>query len=157
MSDTLAWIQDELGALKAQGLLTTIRTLSSPQGAWLEVDGRRVLNFCSNNYLGLADHLGKEFGLPVDLVAVRGSGAMLSRSHTWNFPPTFTFSDRRSKWGDAVRLRQPTTPRSADGRAAGRHDPPPRGWRSSLPVLFPVLRREDPVDRRRLLAPENGS
>jgi glycine C-acetyltransferase len=37
-------------------LFTTVRTLSSPQGAWLEVDGRRVLNLCSNNYLGLADH-----------------------------------------------------------------------------------------------------
>jgi glycine C-acetyltransferase len=56
MSDKLSWIQEELGALRAQGLFTTIRTLSSPQGAWLEVDGRRVLNFCSNNYLGLANH-----------------------------------------------------------------------------------------------------
>jgi glycine C-acetyltransferase len=56
VSDRLSWIQDELDALKAQGLFTTIRTLSSPQGAWLEVDGRRVLNFCSNNYLGLANH-----------------------------------------------------------------------------------------------------
>jgi glycine C-acetyltransferase len=56
MSDTVSWIQDELEALKSQGLFTTIRTLSSPQGAWLEVDERRVLNLCSNNYLGLADH-----------------------------------------------------------------------------------------------------
>ena len=56
MSDRLAWIQDELDALKTQGLFTAIRTLSSPQGAWLDVDGRRVLNFCSNNYLGLANH-----------------------------------------------------------------------------------------------------
>jgi glycine C-acetyltransferase len=56
MSDRLTWIRDELDALKSQGLFTTIRTLSSPQGAWLDVDGRRVLNFCSNNYLGLANH-----------------------------------------------------------------------------------------------------
>jgi glycine C-acetyltransferase len=56
MSNTLTWIQDELEMLQAQGLFTTIRTLSSPQGAWLEVDGRQVLNFCSNNYLGLANH-----------------------------------------------------------------------------------------------------
>jgi glycine C-acetyltransferase len=56
MSDTVSWIQDELEALKSQGLFTTVRTLSSPQGAWLEVDGQRVLNLCSNNYLGLADH-----------------------------------------------------------------------------------------------------
>lgn len=56
MSDRLSWIQDELNTLKGQGLFTTIRTLASPQGAWLGVDGRQVLNFCSNNYLGLANH-----------------------------------------------------------------------------------------------------
>jgi glycine C-acetyltransferase len=57
MSETkTAWIHDELAQLKAQGLFTHIRTLDSPQGAWLVVDGKRVLNFCSNNYLGLANH-----------------------------------------------------------------------------------------------------
>jgi glycine C-acetyltransferase len=50
------WIEQELAQLREQGLYNTIRTISSPQGAWLEVDGRRVLNFCSNNYLGLANH-----------------------------------------------------------------------------------------------------
>jgi glycine C-acetyltransferase len=50
------WIADELDELRQQGLFTQIRTLSSPQGAWLTVDGRQVLNFCSNNYLGLANH-----------------------------------------------------------------------------------------------------
>ncbi len=52
----LHWIADELAQLREQGLYNTIRTISSPQGAWLTVDGRRVLNFCSNNYLGLANH-----------------------------------------------------------------------------------------------------
>ena len=56
MANKLQWIQDELQQLKDSGLYTRIRTLSSPQGAWLVVDGRRVLNFCSNNYLGLANH-----------------------------------------------------------------------------------------------------
>jgi len=51
-----AWIDQELARLKEQGLFTNIRTLSSAQGAWLVVDGRRALNFCSNNYLGLANH-----------------------------------------------------------------------------------------------------
>jgi glycine C-acetyltransferase len=50
------WIDEEIANLKEQGLFTNIRTLSSPQGAWLVVDGRRVLNFSSNNYLGLANH-----------------------------------------------------------------------------------------------------
>jgi glycine C-acetyltransferase len=56
MSSKLKWIDEELESLKESGLYNEIRTLSSPQGAWLIVDGKRVLNFCSNNYLGLANH-----------------------------------------------------------------------------------------------------
>jgi glycine C-acetyltransferase len=56
MTDKLQWIQDEINNLKEAGLYNRIRTLSSPQGAWLVVDGKRCLNFCSNNYLGLANH-----------------------------------------------------------------------------------------------------
>lgn len=56
MTDRLAWIGEELQALRDAGLYNHIRTLGSPQGAWLQVDGQRVLNFCSNNYLGLANH-----------------------------------------------------------------------------------------------------
>lgn len=52
----LDWIDDELKALHEQGLYNRIRTIQSPQGAWLKVDGKDVLNFCSNNYLGLANH-----------------------------------------------------------------------------------------------------
>lgn len=55
MSTKLEWISDELRSLKEQGLYNNIRTIGSPQGAWLVVDGTRVLNFCSNNYLGLAN------------------------------------------------------------------------------------------------------
>jgi glycine C-acetyltransferase len=50
------WIADEINSLKQQNLYNSIRTIGSPQGAWLVVDGKRVLNFCSNNYLGLANH-----------------------------------------------------------------------------------------------------
>ena len=50
------WITQELDSLKRQGLYNRIRTIGSPQGAWLVVDGKKVLNFCSNNYLGLANH-----------------------------------------------------------------------------------------------------
>ncbi len=55
MSKT-GWITQELDSLKQAGLYNRIRTIESPQGAWLQVDGKRVLNFCSNNYLGLANH-----------------------------------------------------------------------------------------------------
>ena len=50
------WIKQEIEGLQTQGLYNRIRTIGSPQGAWLVVDGKRVLNFCSNNYLGLANH-----------------------------------------------------------------------------------------------------
>ena len=56
MTDKLAWVDEELQALRDAGLYNHIRTLGSPQGAWLVVDGKQVLNFCSNNYLGLANH-----------------------------------------------------------------------------------------------------
>jgi glycine C-acetyltransferase len=55
MNKRLRWIEEELQTLKDAGLFNRIRTLGSPQGAWLTVDGKRVLNFCSNNYLGLAN------------------------------------------------------------------------------------------------------
>ncbi|HSG46156.1 MAG TPA: glycine C-acetyltransferase [Anaerolineales bacterium] len=52
----LDWVTQEINNLKEQGLYNNIRTIGSPQGAWLNVDGKNVLNFCSNNYLGLANH-----------------------------------------------------------------------------------------------------
>src|SRR5437764_933258 len=56
MESKTAWIGREIAQLKDQGLFNTIRTLQSPQGASLVVDGKQVLNFSSNNYLGLANH-----------------------------------------------------------------------------------------------------
>ena len=50
------WIKQEIENLQNAGLYNRIRTIGSPQGAWLTVDGKKVLNFCSNNYLGLANH-----------------------------------------------------------------------------------------------------
>jgi glycine C-acetyltransferase len=56
MTKKLQWIDDELKNLHDAGLYNRIRTLESAQGAWLLVDGKKALNFCSNNYLGLANH-----------------------------------------------------------------------------------------------------
>ena len=50
------WIDQEMQALQAQGLRNSIRTVGSACGAWMVVDGKRVLNFCTNDYLGLANH-----------------------------------------------------------------------------------------------------
>ncbi len=48
---------DELDAIRAQGLFKSERIITGPQSAQIQLaDGRNVLNFCANNYLGLADH-----------------------------------------------------------------------------------------------------
>jgi len=55
-TDTTAWIEDEIAELKASGLYNRIRVIESPMDAWVTIDGRQLLNFCANNYLGLANH-----------------------------------------------------------------------------------------------------
>ena len=52
----IAWIDDEIAALKAAGLFNRIRTIESPMDGHVTIDGRSLLNFCANNYLGLANH-----------------------------------------------------------------------------------------------------
>ncbi|WP_430538738.1 glycine C-acetyltransferase [Lysobacter capsici] len=48
---------DTLDEIRAQGLFKSERVITSPQSAEIVLeDGRTVLNFCANNYLGLADH-----------------------------------------------------------------------------------------------------
>src|SRR5207247_4128246 len=50
----LSHTQEEI---KSQGLFKTERVITSPQDAHIAIaDGKRVLNMCANNYLGLADH-----------------------------------------------------------------------------------------------------
>jgi len=49
-------LQNELNERAAQGLLRQRRTLDSPQSPHIVVDGKPYLSFCSNDYLGLANH-----------------------------------------------------------------------------------------------------
>lgn len=58
MSQTaIAHYSEELQHIREQGLFKSERIITSPQSAEIELaDGRKVLNFCANNYLGLADH-----------------------------------------------------------------------------------------------------
>ncbi len=55
-ANRLQFVLDERARLEREGLLINIRTIGSPQDSWIVVDDRRVLNLCSNNYLGLANH-----------------------------------------------------------------------------------------------------
>ena len=55
--DFLVHLQRELGTLEEQGLFKGERVITSPQDAVIRVKGgAEVLNFCANNYLGLANH-----------------------------------------------------------------------------------------------------
>lgn len=56
MSTKTNWIQQEIQTLKDSGLFNIIRTIDSPMDAWVTIDGKSLLNFCANNYLGLANH-----------------------------------------------------------------------------------------------------
>jgi glycine C-acetyltransferase len=56
METKIQWIKDELDDLRQSGTLNRIRTIGSALGSRMVVDGKSVLNFCSNNYLGLASH-----------------------------------------------------------------------------------------------------
>ena len=49
-------IGNEVEEIRASGLYKTERTITSPQAAEITVNGKTVLNFCANNYLGLSSH-----------------------------------------------------------------------------------------------------
>ena len=49
-------IADEVAAIEKAGLFKTERIITSDQGAEIIVGGKKVLNFCANNYLGLSSH-----------------------------------------------------------------------------------------------------
>lgn len=53
---SLQWVKDEIKEMKEAGRFVPIKVLQSPQGAWVKIEGNKVLNMCSNNYLGLANH-----------------------------------------------------------------------------------------------------
>src|SRR5919112_3730340 len=49
-------ISQEVEEIKSAGLYKQERIITSPQGAEITVNGKQVLNFCANNYLGLSSH-----------------------------------------------------------------------------------------------------
>jgi glycine C-acetyltransferase len=56
MRDKLSFIRQELAQMQESKSYVNIRTMHSPADGWMVVDGKKVLNFCTNNYLGLANH-----------------------------------------------------------------------------------------------------
>src|SRR5215212_7872756 len=66
-------ISTELEEIKSAGLFKTERVISSEQGAEIIVNGKKVLNFCANNYLGLSSH-PKVLEAAKKYIDVRGYG-----------------------------------------------------------------------------------
>jgi glycine C-acetyltransferase len=56
MDDKLSWIEKDLDSLKEQGLFKNIKTIESAIGPEIVIEGKTLLNFCSNNYLGFANN-----------------------------------------------------------------------------------------------------
>ncbi len=59
-------VRGQLAEITEQGLYKRERVITTAQGAWVDADGRRVINLCANNYLGLSNH--------PDVVAAAGEG-----------------------------------------------------------------------------------
>ena len=76
---SLQWVKDEIKAMKDAGRFVPIKILQSPQGAWVKIEGKRVLNMCSNNYLGLANHPEVKKAA-IDAIEEYGVGAGAVRS-----------------------------------------------------------------------------
>ena len=56
MESKLDPFYDELNTLKVEDRLLNIRTIESATDAWIMINGRKSLNLCTNNYLGLANN-----------------------------------------------------------------------------------------------------
>ncbi len=48
------WLREKIGKIEGKGLFRSLRRIGSPHGVEIEIDGHCLINFCSNNYLGLA-------------------------------------------------------------------------------------------------------
>jgi glycine C-acetyltransferase len=56
MRDPTSFLSEEYGELVANATDWKLRVLAGPSTPWCEIDGKKVLMFCSNNYLGLSNH-----------------------------------------------------------------------------------------------------
>ncbi len=77
-------LDQEISELKGKGLFRSLRKLSSAQGPEVVIDGRKVLNFCSNNYLGLANDPRVIQGA-IEAVQKYGAGSGSARLISGNF------------------------------------------------------------------------
>jgi 8-amino-7-oxononanoate synthase len=87
----------ELEGLRQDGLLRTLRTLRSPQGPRVNIDGRELINFSSNDYLGLAFDAESARGARGAATAW-GTGAGASRLVSGTLGPHGELERRLAAW-----------------------------------------------------------
>ncbi len=75
----MGWVKEDIKALKDAGRYIPIRVLETPQGAWVKIESRKVLNMCSNNYLGLANNEEVK-AAAIEAISKYGVGAGAVRS-----------------------------------------------------------------------------
>jgi 8-amino-7-oxononanoate synthase len=84
MTKAFSHLATRLNDLALQGLYRSRRVVTSPQGIELAIDGEKVVNFCSNDYLGLANHpdVVQAFKAAVDRYGVGSGSAHLICGHS---------------------------------------------------------------------------
>jgi len=85
------WLREELEEIKRRDLYRRLSRVSSPQGKWIEMEGRKLLNFSSNDYLGLASKGNLE------CYEYWGGGSGASRLVCGNFSVHEELEERLSK------------------------------------------------------------
>ena len=102
------WIEQQLDALNEQGLYRSMLEIGSAAGPRIQIKGKEKLAFCSNNYLGLANH-------PEIVAAVQdaadcwGFGSGASRLISGNQSPHEKLQQRLARWlGKQATLIFPT-------------------------------------------------
>jgi len=103
IADKTQYLSDQLDDLKAQGLYNNIRTIDSPMDAHVTIDGRKLINLCANNYLGLANHprLKQAAKDAIDTYGI-GPGAVRTIAGTFSLHETLETRLAQFKKAEAV-------------------------------------------------------
>ncbi|MDZ4743926.1 MAG: 8-amino-7-oxononanoate synthase [Verrucomicrobiota bacterium] len=96
-SDMDQWLSGQLLKIDAAHLRRKLRTVESPQGPEIRIEGQTVLNFSSNDYLGLANHPLIKGAAQIALDHY-GTGAGASRLISGNFEPQAALDAQIARW-----------------------------------------------------------
>ena len=132
VSDPLAWLDDELTLREQQGLLRVRRTVQPLPNGRCEIDGRELLNFATNDYLGLAGH-PRVIEAAQSAIVASGTGARASALLTG-----------RSEWHNRLEQRIATFERTESALLF------PSGYAANVGVIGALAGQGDVVCGDRL-------